>query len=627
MGDGFGARSVARWQGEALEVTTTSERSRRLERFELEPGGERLLVTLTLAGDATPEVNLRLVYDLTPREPGARAAEEPSTPIPGEAPATAEPSQGSPGPSSATATSSTRWVGERPVVERARVVDPPATPPSAAVGPASADAEEPARTASRSTVVRLIPPLERGQRALAGRAVIEALTLDERVAVIEFFLDDARVARKTFPPFEAKIELDTPPREQRVRAVALDGHGDRLGEDELVLNRVDLPFRVRIVEVVHQAGASAGTPRTRVRATVTVPSAAKLERVVFYRNEEIVVELAEAPFEVELTHPDRGDGTAGPGPSDFVRVVATLAGGREVEDVALLAAADVSERVDVQLAQVQVLVTDGRGEPAEGLGAGDFEVADGGRPRAVDRVDPSANVELLLGLAVDSSGSMGPLWPQTRFAASRFLERTLGARDRAFLVDFDSGLRLLQEPTGDRSALERAMEQLEPFGGTALYDSILFSMMQFGIAPGRRALIVITDGFDTHSRADPARAIELGKRLGVPVYVISMNIPGSAGVPPGFAGVGARGGLPDGASARANLRLITEPTGGRLYQVGSSEQVERAFEQIERELRLQYVLSFYTDRAPETVPDTKVRVRRKGLEVRSALPLEPADAP
>jgi hypothetical protein len=76
-----------------------------------------------------------------------------------------------------------------------------------------------------------------------------------------------------------------------------------------------------------------------------------------------------------------------------------------------------------------------------------------------------------------------------------------------------------------------------------------------------------------------------------------------------------------------NLRLVTEPTGGRLYQVGSVAQVERAFAQIEQELRQQYVLTFYTDRAPDAVPDTKVTVLRKDLRVRSALPLETSGAP
>jgi VWFA-related protein len=471
-------------------------------------------------------------------------------------------------------------------------------------------------------VVRLLPPAVQGQRVLTGKTVVEALTLDERVEKVELYLDDVLVARKTFPPFEARIELDAPPREQRVKAVALDGRDQPLGEDVLVVNRFDPPFRVRIVEIT-RGGADSRSSGVTVRAEVSVPRRARLDHVLFYRNDEMVAEAEAAPFLATMD----GAGTSG---RDFVRVVAKLADGRELEDVELLAPGAMSEEVEVQLAQLQVLVTDRQGAPAAGLGDADFEVVDGGQARTIDRLEPAPNVALLLGLAVDSSGSMGPLWPETRLAAQRFLDGVLGARDRAFLVDFDSSLRLLQEPTGDRADLERALDRLEPYGGTALYDSMLFSMLQFDREPGRRALVVITDGFDSHSRADPARAIELGQRLGIPVYVIAMDVrdAGGLGAPPVLGGAGrGRGGVTDAASARMNLRLVTEPTGGRLYQVGSVAQVERAFAQIEQELRQQYVLTFYTDRAPDAVPDTKVTVLRKDLRVRSALPLETSGAP
>jgi VWFA-related protein len=221
---------------------------------------------------------------------------------------------------------------------------------------------------------------------------------------------------------------------------------------------------------------------------------------------------------------------------------------------------------------------------------------------------------------------MWPLWDQTRAAARHFLDHTLQERDRAFLVDFDSELRLVEPPTDDRQALAWGLERLSPHGGTVLYDSILFSMLQYEGESGRRALIVLTDGVDSESRSDPRRAIEYGRRLGVPVYVIALSGAPSSGSGPGWQHSSARTtAAAEEAMARNELRLITDPTGGRLFHVIGAEQMSRAFLEIQEELHRQYVLTYYSERQPGEGGAPEVRVKRAGLEVRSAVPLEVVD--
>ena len=77
-------------------------------------------------------------------------------------------------------------------------------------------------------------------------------------------------------------------------------------------------------------------------------------------------------------------------------------------------------------------------------------------------------------------------------------------------------------------------------------------------------------------------------------------------------------------AARNELRLITDPTGGRLFNVATPEQMSRAFAEIQEELHRQYVLTYYTERQPGEGGVPEVRVKRAGLEVRSAVPLETA---
>jgi VWFA-related protein len=315
--------------------------------------------------------------------------------------------------------------------------------------------------------------------------------------------------------------------------------------------------------------------------------------------------------------------TADVDPEAFVSVRATLRDGRERENVALLDEKVFVEHVDVRMVELQLVVTDRTGTAVGGLGVEDFEVIESGQTRRPENLHPAERVGLLLGLAIDSSGSMWPLWDQTRAAASYFLDHTLNARDRAFLVDFDSELRLIEPPTADRQALAWGLERLSPHGGTVLYDSILFSMLQYEGEHGRRALIVLTDGVDSESRSDPKRAIEFGRRLGVPVYVIALSGAPAAASGPGWQHSSPRTTAALGeAAARNELRLITDPTGGRLFNVVTPEQMSRAFAEIRDELHRQYVLTYYTDRPPGEGGAPEVRVKRAGLEVRSAVPLE-----
>ena len=587
--DGSGSQT-ARFEDGALVVVTDGERGRRSERWELSWSGNRLFVTTEIESPETGSSwAFRTTYERIDDDPSRQPTEAASA----STPTGPDPASGASAPTATTA-------APRP---------PPQPDPEMGL---------PARDAkARGAVLRVLPLKASPGTQLSGRVLVQTLTMDPDIQRVDFLLDDEPVASRKLPPFEARVTLASPPREQVLRAVAYSAGGRELGADQIVLNLVDPPFRARITEIAD--GSRPGS--LAVSAEVSVPRKAELLELAFYRGQELVATLTEAPFRVEMQADRSAQG--------FVRVEAVLRDGRRIEDVELLQPAGFSEEVDVQLVQLQVLVTDKSGAPITGLGPEDFEIVEGGEKREIQRLYVADDVALNLGLAVDSSGSMGPLWQQTRGSARQFLQSTLLPRDRAFVVDFDTRLRLLQPLTADKASLYAALGKLSPEGGTALYDSILFSLLQYDGEPGRRALIVLSDGFDSGSKADPNRAVEFGQRLGVPVYVIAMSSRGSAASgmgrrgPPGSTGPGgfsASAGMQEGL-ARANLRLITKPTGGRLFQVVSVDQVPRAFAQIQDELRKQYVLTYYTETAPtERAP--VVKVLRKGLKVKAALPLD-----
>ncbi len=465
--------------------------------------------------------------------------------------------------------------------------------------PAAAQPGEALEIGADGPVIRILAPP--GRRA-EGRTEIETLLIDPEVREVVFYLDGSEVARRGRPPWNAKLKLASPPREQTLKVEAL-GRRDRvLGEDEVVLNRAWVPFRARLtaIEGDHRAGPLA------VRAEVSVPRKASLERVDFFLGEQPAASFTAPPFAAELEL--SGD----PG---FVRVVARLADGREVEDVQVLGAAGLAEEVDVNLVQLQTLVTEASGAPVRDLEAADFEIRQGGEVQVVDRLYQADDVALVLGLVIDSSGSMAPIWNTAVRAAREFLGSAVEARDRAFLVDFNTRLELAHPLTGNTEDLVAALAEITPEGGTALFDSMLYSLLQFEDEPGRRALVLVTDGFDSSSTTDPRRAVELARKLGVPIYVIALQ--------DRAAGPGAGLGIGQGYSVH-ELKLITEPTGGRLLRIGSGQGMARAFAQIAADLRHQVVLTYYTDALPgDGKQEVKVRVPgRKGVEVRAVYGLD-----
>ena len=492
IADGFGGHSRARFVGDSLEVESSSQGRQRIETFYLE--GDQLVLVTDLQGGRFADLSFRTVYE--------RSGDAPPSPAP---------------------TTTARAAGAAPRPDDDGGFNKADYLPPVRGRDRQAERTDTSRSA-RPATIRILPPEKGYRELLSGRVQIQTLTIDPQIAVVEFLLDGKEAARSTRPPFEARIELADPPREHTIEVKAYGARGAYAGSDKIVLNRLDPPFAVRIAGI--GPTRSAGEQTVRVEAGISVPRTETLERVEFYRTEQLVAAFDH--FEGEAGPSGVRDviadvPTSGVSAQDFIRVVARLGDGRELEDVELLQGAEFSSEIDVQLVQLQVLVVDRSGSPVAGLKPEDFEVREDGELRQVEKLYVSNDVPLSLGLAIDSSGSMAPIWQPTNAIAEAFLNGALTFRDQAFLVDFDSTLRLVQPLTGSKPLLARGLERLFPQGNTALYDAILFSLLQYGEAPGRRALVVVTDGFDSNSRSDPTRAIDFGKRLGVPIYVVAMD--------------------------------------------------------------------------------------------------------
>lgn len=432
-------------------------------------------------------------------------------------------------------------------------------------------------------VVRLLQP--RGR--LSGPTLIETLVSDFAIAKVEFQVDGKRVTVDEKEPFEARIELAGPGKPQRITAVALTADGQRLGEDVLEVNAVNRPFRVRFTQVAPTAEGGLD-----LAADVSLPGEAKLARVELFVNEERVAQLAAPPFKARVAKASS---------EGFVRVLAVLANGDQAEDVRLLGAQGLGEQIDVTLVQLYVVATDKEGRPVQDLEPAEFTVLRKGKPVRVDSARFAGDVPLRVGLVIDTSGSMQYLLEDTRRAAAQFLGQTLNREDSAFLVDFSNRPRLRHRATGKVFDLVASLRGLKADGATALFDAIVFSLVEFADGPGRRALVLLTDGEDYGSKFGATRAVRDARRLGVPVYVIAL------GGPRALSG-----------GSRMEVEATASRTGGRLYFAEGGGDLDQAYGEINKELRSQYLLTFYVEGSltTEDLGSFEVKLRRKGLETR-----------
>jgi VWFA-related protein len=236
------------------------------------------------------------------------------------------------------------------------------------------------------------------------------------------------------------------------------------------------------------------------------------------------------------------------------------------------------------------------------------------------------NQALTLGILLDTSGSQQRVLPLEQQAGSQFLQQVLRQKDQAFLVSFDVNIDLLQDYTNSPHLLAHAMDKAEintaggngaggvpglgggpvPVHGTPkgtlLYDAIyMASNQKMNQETGRKAMIILTDGEDEGSEHKISEAIAAAEKNNVMVYVILI------------ADTGFYGGFSFGYSGYSAAKRISDETGGRLINVGNNgNKLEAAFQQIEDELRTQYVASYTPTNTKQDGTFRRIAVECKG---------------
>jgi VWFA-related protein len=324
--------------------------------------------------------------------------------------------------------------------------------------------------------------------------------------------------------------------------------------------------------------------------------------------------------------------------------------------------------VKVKVVNVLATVRDKHGNIVNSLTKNDFTLAEDGRPQTLKYFARETDLPLTLGMLVDTSMSQRRVLNEERDASESFLAQVLREdQDKAFVIHFDREVELLQDLTASHEQLRSALESLQTpeftrtsnggggsggpgsgqgrgsgrrGGGTLLYDAVyLASDEMMKKQPGRKALIVLSDGVDMGSKESLETAIESAQRANTIVYSIlfkddeaygnggggfgrtGISIPGMGGPGMGRGGMGGgRGGRrfpEEHADGKKVLERISKETGGRLFQVSKKEPVNQIYSQIQEELRNQYSLGYTPNPLEPGYHKIQVAATKKDLVVQA----------
>lgn len=275
--------------------------------------------------------------------------------------------------------------------------------------------------------------------------------------------------------------------------------------------------------------------------------------------------------------------------------------------------------IPINRVRLPITVVDKKGNFVPGLTKNDFFVFEDRVPQQIETFsdDLGEVAPLYLVVLMDTSPSAAAKLKFEQESAMNFIYTVVRPRrDRVLFATFDHEINLRQDFTDKLDLVNRAVFNANKSGNqTALYDAVWqFCDEKLRSVPGRRVLVVITDGEDTYSRANLRDAIDIAQRTETTIFTISTKAGFLSTVPGVEAGT---------VKDKADRQLVTlaEETGGAAFFTGDMLSLERSFTKISKELRAQYLVTYkpVNDRYDGSFRKVEIKLAegRKDLKVRT----------
>lgn len=321
------------------------------------------------------------------------------------------------------------------------------------------------------------------------------------------------------------------------------------------------------IEITSPLGRS-GLPGTvRIVARIRTPDSDAAPAVRFFVDDVLLATDTDGPpFAAEWEDINPFERTR-------LRAEIDLPDGGVLDTAVELPSFDYVEESSVLSVILNASVQDEKDRFVGGLSDADFRLYEDGRPQVIDSVAVES-APATFALLIDTSQSMSRSIEFVQRAAAR-LTAFLRKDDTVVVAPFKAAITTVTGPTRDLATIRDAISQIAPRGGTAILDSLAEVTERFGDGPGRRVVILITDGYDEQSQGESDAILEHLRDSRVTVYVISIG---------GVAGVSIRG--------ERLLRRIAEYTGGRAFFPWDTRQLEEAHTVITEDIRHQYRLAY-----------------------------------
>jgi Ca-activated chloride channel homolog len=262
-------------------------------------------------------------------------------------------------------------------------------------------------------------------------------------------------------------------------------------------------------------------------------------------------------------------------------------------------------KVNVNLVNIFVTVTDATGAPIGGLKKDNFILQEDGKDQKISVFDKESALPLSIALAIDTSLSTRHDLPLEQQSAKRFAHAILRPVDALSVYAFSEVVNESRGGyTADLKRIDESIDHIRMGAATALYDAIYLASRSLDHRKGRKVIVLITDGGDTISKVDYKQAVRAAVEAEAIVYsIIVVPIESSAGREIG------------GEHA---LIQLSEDTGGKYYYATSTAQLDEAFHKISDELRTQYLLAYYPSEHASFSDFRRIEVKVTGAPEGSA---------
>jgi Ca-activated chloride channel family protein len=251
---------------------------------------------------------------------------------------------------------------------------------------------------------------------------------------------------------------------------------------------------------------------------------------------------------------------------------------------------------NVDLVLVPVSVTDGRQRLVTGLDQSNFQVLEGKKVQEI-RHFSNEDAPVSLGVIVDTSGSMKDKMERVREAVTQFCE-IANVQDEFFMITFSDEPHVATDFTNTAEDIERELLYLHSKGRTALLDAIYMGIEKMRQARySKKALLVISDGGDNHSRYGEREVKSAVKESDVMIYAIG-TFDRYVSTQEEMLGPGL-------------LANVTQVTGGRAFTLEDPNEMPAVAHRIGTELRTQYVLGYRPEKAPHDGKWHKISIKLK----------------